>query len=54
MRQTAEKHKRWEDVQRLKIDAVTGGRFHFGTSPEEVKKALGTPTSEDVGRKSGD
>lgn len=51
--QKAEKHKAWEHAQRVKIEAVTGGRFHFGTSAEEVRKAMGTPTREEVWQKLG-
>jgi len=51
--QQAEKHRIWEAAQRLKIDEATAGRFHFGSSPEEVKKALGTPSQEQVWQKAG-
>jgi hypothetical protein len=51
--QQVEKHKEWENAQRLKIDEVTAGRFHFGSSAAEVKKALGPPSQEQVWQKAG-
>jgi hypothetical protein len=51
--QQVEKRKEWEAARQLKIDVVTAGRFHFGSSPEEVKKALGSPSQEQIWQKAG-
>jgi hypothetical protein len=51
--QQVEKRKEWEAAQQLKIDVATAGRFHFGSSPEEVKKALGSPSQEQIWQKAG-
>jgi len=51
--QQAQKHQAWVVAQRAKIPAVTGDRLQFGMSPDEVKKALGTPKAEHVWQKAG-
>lgn len=51
--QQEQKHQAWVVAQRAKIPAVTGGRLQYGMSPDEVKKALGTPKAEHVWQKAG-
>jgi hypothetical protein len=51
--QQEQKKRMWEEAQRVKVPAVTGGRLRFGMSPADVKNVLGTPKQENVWQKAG-